>query len=114
MGNCCSLLCEPRTIENNITVNVKSRNENNNTVDKNKKEGKRKSRQSESDEELSVKRDQESRPRKIEEEKNHSNMKIEATPSGQESKKNNSPIPGKEELALQPTKFYVDEIELSP
>ena len=114
MGNCCSLLCEPRTIENNITLNVTNRNENKNTVDKNKKDRKRKPRQSESDEELSDKRDQESKPRRFEEEKNHSNMKIEATPSGQESKKNNSPIPGKELLALQPTKFYVDEIDISP
>ena len=41
-------------------------------------------------------------------------MKIEPTPSGQESKKNNWPVQGKEGLALQPTKFYVDEIDLSP
>ena len=31
-----------------------------------------------------------------------------------EEDKNNSPIPGKEELALQPTKFYVEEIGISP
>ena len=31
-----------------------------------------------------------------------------------EEDKNNSPIPGKEEIALQPTKFYVEEIGISP
>ena len=30
-----------------------------------------------------------------------------------EEDKNNSPIPGKEEIALQPTKFYVEEIGIS-
>ena len=115
MGSCCSRLCESWIGDRNITFKIVNKNKNINTNDKKKKKDrKRKSRQSESDEELSVKRHQESRPRKIEEEKNHSNENIKTTPSGQESKKNNSPIPGKEGLALQPTKFYVDEIDISP
>ena len=95
MGGRNSRLHKSRIGDTNITVNIASNNKNYNIVSLNK-DWKRKERQSESDEEPNVKSDQESRSCRIEEDKN------------------NSPIPGKEELALQPTKFYVDEIDLSP
>ena len=44
----------------------------------------------------------------------HSESNKESRSCWIEEDKNNSPIPGKEELALQPTKFYVDEIGISP
>ena len=112
MGSCCSSLCKSWMGDTNITLNVTSRNENNNTVDKKDRKGQ--PRQSKSDEESNVKSDQESRSYIIKEEKNDPNVSIKQTSSGQESKKNNSPIPGKEGLALQSTEFYMDKIGMSP
>ena len=61
-----------------------------------------------------IKNYQESRSYRIEEEKYYSIVNMELISSGQKSNKNNNPIPGKERLALQPTKFYVKEIGMSP
>ena len=113
MGNCCSRQCESWIGDRNITFKIVNKNKNINTNDR-KKDSKRKSRQNESDEELCAKREKESRSYIIEEKKNDPNVSIEQTSSGQEINKNNSQIPGKEGLALQHTKFYVEEISMSP
>ena len=104
-----------------ININVKVVNINVNYITINKKKKKKKDRkrkprlsESKSDEESNVKSDQESRSYISEEEKNDPNVNIEPTSSGQKSKKNNSPMPIKERLALQPTEFYVEKIGMSP
>ena len=115
MGGSNSTQHEPPVI--NINVNVANKNENNNTVDKKKKkkkDRKRKPSLCESDEEPIVKSDKESRSYLIEDEKNDPNVNKEQISNCQESKKINSPIPGKEGLALKPTKFYKDKMYLSP